>query len=157
VNTVLRNHGIQEVYAVASGTMVGSGCSLLDDGTTVGVIVSGGGEETVGVQAKANGTILKSGAGLLVEGGSVTKLTMASRSHVTFLSLSSDAGETIAFHENTAKTGGTLTIKNAGGQHDSVLLFGQYVAAGFHLGAGSVVTYVQPAPALAELPILHHA
>jgi hypothetical protein len=66
------------------------------------------------------------------------------------------ATEKLSFVENAAKTQGTLTITD-GTFHASVTLFGQYTAAGFHLGAdgtvGTDVTYAQPPAAHLEFAL----
>jgi hypothetical protein len=56
--------------------------------------------------------------------------------------------EKLTFVENKAKTSGTLTVTD-GKLKATITLFGQYVAAGFHLAtdgpAGTAITYAQPA------------
>jgi hypothetical protein len=62
------------------------------------------------------------------------------------------------FVENAAKTQGVLTITD-GAQSLKMTLFGQYVAAGFHLahdsGAGTAVTYAPPPAAHLDLAAGH--
>jgi hypothetical protein len=62
-----------------------------------------------------------------------------------------------SFTENAAKKMGVLTITD-GGLKVTVDLFGQYVAAGFHLaksGAGTAITYSEPPAAHAEISVSH--
>ena len=58
--------------------------------------------------------------------------------------------ETLAFTENAGSTGGTLTVKD-GANTLNLLLFGQFVASGFHLASdghgGSAISYTQAAAA----------
>jgi hypothetical protein len=70
---------------------------------------------------------------------------------VRLASFRADATETLSFVENAANTSGTLTVTR-GTQTATVTLFGQFVAAGFHVasdgGGGSVISYspaAQPA------------
>jgi hypothetical protein len=55
--------------------------------------------------------------------------------------------ETVKFAENAAKTEGVLTVTN-GAHSQKLTLFGQYVAAGFHMASdgqgGTDVTYAVP-------------
>jgi hypothetical protein len=66
------------------------------------------------------------------------------------------ATEKPTFKENAAKTQGVLTITD-GTLKATVALFGQYVAAGFHLakdsGTGTVITYTTTPAHVAELAI----
>jgi fibronectin-binding autotransporter adhesin len=63
-----------------------------------------------------------------------------------------------SFVENAAKTQGVLTVTD-GKQSLKMTLFGQYVAAGFHLthdsGAGTAVTYAPPPGAHLDLAVGH--
>jgi hypothetical protein len=63
-----------------------------------------------------------------------------------------------SFVENAGKTQGVLTITD-GKQTLKMTLFGQYVAAGFHLthdsGAGTAVTYAPPPTAHLDLAVGH--
>ena len=67
------------------------------------------------------------------------------------------ATEKLTFVENAAKTQGVLTITD-GALKATVTLFGQYVAAGFHLAkdsaTGTAITYAQPPAHVAELAVL---
>lgn len=77
-----------------------------------------------------------------------------------FASYNFGATETVSFVENAAKTSGTLTVTD-GTLKAVVTLFGQYVAAGFHLASdgsvGTVVSYnpVAGTAALAGLAVRH--
>jgi hypothetical protein len=68
------------------------------------------------------------------------------------------ATETKSFHGNGAGTGGTLTVTD-GALKATVTLFGQYVAAGFHLArdaaGGTTITYAQPTAHLPEIVGAH--
>jgi hypothetical protein len=68
------------------------------------------------------------------------------------------ASETHVFVENTAKTFGVLKITD-GTQTARITLFGQYVAAGFHLAndghGGTAVTYSATSSAHADLAAGH--
>jgi len=55
--------------------------------------------------------------------------------------------ETLGFVENTAKTGGVMTVTD-GAHNLKLTLFGQYVAAGFEMASdghgGTAITYAAP-------------
>ena len=82
--------------------------------------------------------------------------------HVASAAYAFSGAESVGFVENTAHTGGTLTLTN-GANRLNLALFAQYTAAAFQLSGdghgGTLITYA-PAPAAAEgtlaLTVAHH-
>ncbi len=66
------------------------------------------------------------------------------------------AGETLGFVENGANTQGVLTVTD-GSLHASIILLGQYSAAGFHKNSdgasGTAITYTPPVSASAAIQL----
>jgi hypothetical protein len=99
--------------------------------------------------------------------GTRNKLSVAATSAVAFAvkgfaktdtidlaSFKSGTGEKLSFVENNTKTQGMLTITD-GALKATITLFGNYVAAGFHLAtdgaAGTAITYPQSAATHVDL------
>jgi hypothetical protein len=75
-----------------------------------------------------------------------------------FTALTGTQPETLSFRENAAGTRGVLAVTD-GTLRASLVLFGNYVAAGFHLsrtaGEGTLITYEPPAGAHLNLAAGH--
>jgi autotransporter passenger strand-loop-strand repeat protein len=149
-------------------------------GETFNPVISGGGTETVGVKGITSNATVGSGGVLTISSGGTldgivhfgndAALALAARNasaeiagfnRTDTLDLTAFAfqkAEILSYVENAQKTGGNLTI-GAGALRATITLFGQYVAAGFHLATdgatGTDVTYTKPAPH--QVPaILYH-
>jgi hypothetical protein len=100
------------------------------------------------MQVNANGiatTIdVLSGGEMAWNGGAVSGLSLASGATLDLLSFAFSRSETLAFSAAMGGTQGTLTV-TSGADSFSVVLLGQYVAAGFSIakdGAGdTAITY----------------
>ncbi|WP_426442478.1 DUF4347 domain-containing protein [Bradyrhizobium genosp. P] len=87
--------------------------------------------------------------------GSVSGFTSGDALDLTDIAFG--ANSTLGYAANTNGTGGTLSISD--GTHSaSIALFGQYAAAGFHVGndsgAGTIVTYADPAAGTTSAPLI---
>ncbi len=132
-----------------SGLIASAGVTLLvsSGGTASGTILRGG-AEIVSAGGKIVGTVTMSGGSdLSVAANTGVALTISGFGVGDTLRLArfaAGANEKLSFKENTAKTQGTLTITD-GKLKATAVLFGQYVAAGFHAATdgavGSVITY----------------
>jgi autotransporter passenger strand-loop-strand repeat protein len=135
--------------ATISGFTVGTGITLsvLAGGTASNTLLNGG------TEIVSSGGII----GGIVKFGTNAKLSIAATKGVAVtlsgfkatdtLDLAGFAFKTtekLSFVENAAKTSGTLRVTD-GTQRATITLFGQYVAAGFHVisdgAVGSVVSY----------------
>ena len=159
--------------------VVSSGGLLTDEGSVSDAIVTSGGVLTLLSGSYAGATTLDGGteiisAGGYVDGGTafsgggqLTLLAAASFSSVTLsgfdasakldlASYSYGSGAKLSFAENAAKTKGTLTITD-GALTATLILFGSYVAAGFHLASdgasGTMVTYSPDVTPTAHPPL----
>jgi hypothetical protein len=128
---------------IASATILRGGAEIVSAGGTVAGTVTMSSGSDLSVAAATGVTLSISGFGA----GDLFRLA----------SFEAGASETLSFTENAAKTSGTLTVRE-GTQKATITLFGQYVAAGFHVttdgAVGSVITYAPPtspthAPSLA--------
>jgi autotransporter passenger strand-loop-strand repeat protein len=155
---------------VASGTIIGSNRVQYVDfgGIANGTVVHADGLEIVSSGGKASATTLAGGTETVLSGGSIGAVTFrddgtltmsgtadihptikgfASSDALDLASFAHKAGEKLSFAENAAKTGGVLTITD-GTLTAAVTLFGQYAAAGFHIGGdghgGTAITYAPP-------------
>jgi autotransporter passenger strand-loop-strand repeat protein len=129
---------------VASATTLRNGTEIVSAGGSVVGAVTMSGSSDLSV-AKTTGVALTvSGFGA----GDIVRLA----------SFRAGAAENLSFVENAAKTSGTLTITD-GTQKATITLFGQYVAAGFHLAndpaGGTAISYTAPPVAHAELAASH--
>jgi len=130
----------------------------VSSGAVASATALSGGTETVLAGGKVAGAVTMT--------GTKDKLSVAGTSGIAFgvkgfaktdtidlASFKFGSGEKLSFVENKAKTQGTLTITD-GALKASITLFGNYVAAGFHLATdgatGTAVTYTQSAS-------VHHA
>jgi hypothetical protein len=121
-----------------------SGTGTLDFGA--------GSSAAVGFDAGAAGTLKLEHSGSFA--GTVAGL--AAGDSIDLADLAFGANVTVAYAENAAGTGGTLTVSN-GAQTASLALLGQYAAAGFQTatdpGTGTIVTYdpnLVPPPPLTQ-------
>jgi autotransporter passenger strand-loop-strand repeat protein len=174
--------GAEIVYAggtITSAAISGGGGEAIAAGTKVtGLTVGSGVALSVLAGATASSTVLSGGTEIVssggVIGGAVTfgtnaRLSIGAAANIAVtvsgftatdtLDLASFKFSTVGkptFVVDKAKNGGTLTITD-GGLTATVTLFGQYVAAGFHLAkdaaTGTAITYAQPAAQAFELAI----
>jgi len=94
----------------------------------------------------------------VLDGGRVFHTVLRTGGVLDFAALTQDKAETLTFRENAAKTEGAITIAD-GNLRASLVLFGNYVAAGFHLshtaGGGTLVTYEPPTAAHMDFAVGH--
>jgi len=150
ISTTISSGGRQTVFAggVASGTTISGGGTL--------TVVSG----AVAARTRiAGGTEIVSAGGVIVgvttfaahatlsaaprNGGHLVVAGFKETDTIDLTNFKFGAAEKLSFAENSAKTGGVLTITD-GALKATVALFGQYQAAGFHHtadGAGTAITY----------------
>ena len=182
ISAYISNGGVQTVArggaSIATVVLKGARETVTSGGLASATTVSGG-VLNIGSGATVTGTKLLSGSEIVAAGGIVKGATTfgthaalsvqpATGSTLTtsgfkatdsliLRNFAFGAGVTHSFKENAGKTEGVLTIKD-GALKVTVDLFGQYVAAGFHLaksGAGTVVTYTPPAGAHTTLAAVH--
>lgn len=155
-----------------SGLIVSNGEQLIvkSGGMISATVVNKGGTLTVSSGGNADMTKIQGGIEIVSSGGTIDgrqtlgaggQLTIKAAKAISFTvsgftgtdkinldGFAFGSGVTKTFHGNGAGTGGTLTVKD-GNLTGTVTLFGQYVAAGFHLtkdsAGGTTITYTSPA------------
>jgi len=146
--TILREAATEYVDSrgrALNTTVSAGGFEILSSGSVAnGTSVQSGGTAQVELGATLSGVQLSSGGTLVLDGGKVADLAVKTGGVLDFAALTAAKPETLSFTENAAKTQGVLTVTD-GTLHASVALFGNYVAAGFHLAfersVGTAVTY----------------
>jgi autotransporter passenger strand-loop-strand repeat protein len=125
--------------------------------TASGTTVSSGGFVQVNANGSAVGIAVLSGGDIAVNGGAVSGLSLASGATLDLPRFAFGSAETLSFAENSSGSQGTLTV-TSGGHSLSVVLLGQYMAAGFALAndaaGGTAVTYL-PATSNIEIAAGH--
>src|SRR5207247_46364 len=146
---------------VSKAIVVGGAQVIVSSGGTVGDSVILGGRETVLSGGAVTGTVTFGKHGRFAIAGEPTGLTVSGFRTGDLLELSSfehDAGEKLSFVENADQKKGVLTITD-GSMKATITLFGQYVAAGFHLATdpagGTAISYATPASAHVDLVAGH--
>jgi hypothetical protein len=126
---------------------------LVSSGGVAGATTLNGGTEIVSAGGKIVGAVTMTGFKnrLSAAGMANTAFAVSGFGATDTLDLASfafKASEKLSFVENKAKTKGVLTVTD-GSLKATITLFGQYVAAGFHLAgdhaAGTTIVYVPPA------------
>jgi len=164
--TVMSGGRIISVQGFLEGGVIkNGGQAMLTGGTVSGTIVSSGGMLSVNGASYLDKTILRGGTEIVSSGGNVgsikfsgggeLKLVGSATASATLSGFNAKArldlasyrfgtGPKLSFTENAGKTQGTLTITD-GALTATLTLFGNYVAAGFHLAndgaGGTAVTY----------------
>jgi len=146
---------------VSKAKVVGGATLIVSSGGGVGDSLILGGRETVLSGGTVTGMVTFSKHGRFAIAGEPTGLTVSGFDTGDLLELSSfqyGAGEKLSFVESADKTKGVLTVRD-GAMKATITLFGQYVAAGFHLAAdpagGTAISYTSSAGAVAELTAHH--
>ena len=184
--TVKGNQFIGSGGRAINTTVEHGGTQTVFKGTASATTIENGGKQIVDVSGAAAGTTLDRGGTLVVSGGTVTgliakaggivafngagKVTDSQKTNITFSVSGFSATDTLdlagykfskaeklSFVENAAKTQGVLTIKD-GALKTRLTLFGNHVAAGFHIsasGAGTVITYKTPAAHEPAISVTH--
>jgi autotransporter passenger strand-loop-strand repeat protein len=123
---------------VASATTLSGGVLEIASGGSAGLVTfSGGGE-----------LLLEASASF---GGMVSGFTLGDS--LDFAGIAFNSNTTLAFSENSAGTGGTLTVSN-GTQAASILLLGQYIAGNFSMandGQGGTIVTDPPAMSAGDM------
>jgi len=167
IDTIVRNGGKIVSYqgSIYGAVIKSGGQATLTDAYASGTIVSSGGVLTLKAVNIVADTILRGGTEIVSGGGNAGEIRFGGGGQLTlvgsatasatlsgfntkdrldFRSYKFGTGPTLSFTENAGKTQGTLTITD-GGLSATVTLFGNYIAAGFHLAndgaGGTAVTY----------------
>jgi len=165
-----------------SGLTVGNGEMLIvkSGGDVSATTVKGGGMLTVSSGGTAAATVIHGGTLIVSSGGTLEgkqgftaggQLTVKAAKSVAFTvsgftgtdeinldGFAFSTSETKSLHGNGGGTASTLTLKD-GALTATVTLFGQYIAAGFHLArdaaGGTTITYTPPAAQHQDLAASH--
>jgi autotransporter passenger strand-loop-strand repeat protein len=123
-----------------------------------GTIVESGGVLDVAADGSAINTSVQSGGEIVFGGGVVSGLSLSSGGMIDLAAFTFRTSTKIGFAENAADTGGTLTISGGAGGL-SIVLLGQYVAAGFRQsrdrGGHTLITYSGATAGNVELAAHH--
>jgi autotransporter passenger strand-loop-strand repeat protein len=147
--------------SVVGGATIVSGAQIIvSAGATIGDTKVLGGTETVLSGGTVLGTVTFGKDGDFAIAGAPVGLRVSgfrAGDHLGLSSFQYTAGEKLSFAESADKTKGVLTVKDAT-MKATIALFGQYVAAGFHLASdgagGTVITY--PAISAATVALTGH-
>jgi autotransporter passenger strand-loop-strand repeat protein len=138
----------------------GATAVILSGGTAENITLSGG-QETIRSGGLIRGETTFGAKGVLHYYGAALSAEFAgfaASDRFDLASFAFDKSETLSFVENSLKTRGTLTVSD-GAMKATITVFGQYVAAGFHIAtdhvAGSVITYSPPTSSTQIIALKH--
>ena len=157
--TTVRSGGEQLLAGgIARNTRVSSGGAQVIGGTAYDTVVSRGGVVTL-AGGNAYGITVLAGGIVDVQSGKASNLAVRSGGALDFANLQYSAADKVTFVEASSHKSGTLAVGVPGTQ-TKIVLFGQYIAGGFHIGHSRFgndvqVTYA-PKSAHTDLAFGHH-
>jgi autotransporter passenger strand-loop-strand repeat protein len=136
---------VVDVYGSATNPILNGGTLIQHGGNIVGAVTFRG-----------HSTYLCGPPIMVVDHVSASTSGFSSTDKIDLLEFNFDGTETFSFSENAAKTKGVLTV-SSGSMQAQITMFGQYVAAGFHLASdgstGTTITYSTPSTSHTELAV----
>jgi autotransporter passenger strand-loop-strand repeat protein len=159
--TLVENGGllVAEIGSTVDNTTLSTGGQLVvGPGASVSGVTIDNGEVTIAVGGNLSGRTVFKGRGEIYEmndsGISLSVAGFGAGDNIGLNTFGSGKAEKLSFVEDAKKTGGVLTVTD--GAHSArIVMFGQYVAAGFHAvdngGGSSLIEYSAPASAHSDL------